>query len=98
MQLQDDLEIMAPEVSTDSEMYQQVPIADFGDAMLRGMGWTGKIAKGDADDLNSTPLPNSTTTKETRQRQRRVIIRKCDGVPGLSMILVHVRDVHPLKA
>jgi hypothetical protein len=55
-QLQQDLERLAPEVSVDSQVYRQVPITDFGAAMLRGMGWTGQVDKSDQD--TNLPRPS----------------------------------------
>lgn len=55
-QLQQDLERLAPEVSVDSQVYRHVPIADFGAAMLRGMGWTGQVDKSDLD--TNLPRPS----------------------------------------
>ena len=56
-QLQQDLERLVPEVSVESEVYRQVPIADFGAAMLRGMGWTGQVDTSDRDSQNM-PRPS----------------------------------------
>lgn len=39
--LQRDLEGRAEDVSVDSSAYQETPIAEFGAALLRGMGWKG---------------------------------------------------------
>ena len=55
-QFQKDLETLAPEVSVDSDVYQQVRIADFGAALLRGMGWTGKVDT--SDTASSLPRPS----------------------------------------
>lgn len=40
----------APEVST-LEDYEEVPVEEFGAALLRGMGWDGKERKGGAKDV-----------------------------------------------
>ena len=40
-QLQRDLQNRAKNVEVDSSVYTQVPIAEFGAALLRGMGWKG---------------------------------------------------------
>eukprot|EP00980_Cylindrotheca_fusiformis_P014275 scaffold3791_cov137-Cylindrotheca_fusiformis.AAC.2 len=55
-QLQEDLEKLAPDLTVDSETYQKVPIADFGAALLRGMGWTGAVDQSDTD--NNLPRPS----------------------------------------
>ena len=54
---QQELNRYAPELSVDSASYRHVPIADFGAAMLRGMGWTGQQAVGDNDTSSTTQLP-----------------------------------------
>ena len=56
-QLHNDLERLAPELSVDSNVYHQVPIGDFGAAMLRGMGWTGSVDKSDTAQ-ESLPRPS----------------------------------------
>jgi hypothetical protein len=56
-QFQQDLTALAPEVSVKSEVYQQVPISQFGAAMLRGMGWTGTVDTSDVNDQNM-PRPS----------------------------------------
>ncbi|CAJ1925322.1 unnamed protein product [Cylindrotheca closterium] len=53
-QLKEDLERHAPDLSVDSESYQKVPIADFGAALLRGMGWDGRS---DVTDDTGSGLP-----------------------------------------
>jgi hypothetical protein len=80
---QDDLDQLAPEVSVDSQVYREVPIADFGAAMLRGMGWTGTVDTSDATaqslprpsrlGLGATPklLEAPTHSGTTRRRPRR---------------------------
>lgn len=40
-QLKEDLETLPDEIPIDSNVYSKVPIAEFGAALLRGMGWTG---------------------------------------------------------
>lgn len=55
-QLKEDLEQLAPDLSVDSETYQKVPIADFGAALLRGMGWSGSVDKN--EEANSLPRPS----------------------------------------
>lgn len=57
-QFQKDLDQLAPEVDVESQVYRQVPIADFGAAMLRGMGWTGQVQKGDAGTEEGLPRPS----------------------------------------
>lgn len=54
--LQDELNRLAPEVSVESDVYRKVPIADFGAAMLRGMGWTGQVETSDV--AMSLPRPS----------------------------------------
>ena len=58
-----DLEALPDELPTDSESFQRVPIAEFGAALLRGMGWTGddndKKKSGKAkDDQGVMPRPH----------------------------------------
>lgn len=55
-QFKEDVEKLAPDLSVDSESYQKVPIADFGAALLRGMGWRGSVDK--SDTANSLPRPS----------------------------------------
>lgn len=81
-QLKEDLEQLAPDLSVDSETYQKVPIADFGAALLRGMGWTGSVDKSDTANnlprpsrlgLGATPkLLDAPTHKKGRRRQDQV--------------------------
>lgn len=81
-QFKEDLEKLAPDLSVDSESYQKVPIADFGAALLRGMGWTGAVDKSEAATslprpsrlgLGATPkLLDVPTHKKGRRRQDQV--------------------------
>jgi G patch domain/KOW motif-containing protein len=144
-QFQNDLNRFAPELSVDSAIYKQVPIADFGAAMLRGMGWVGQVDTSDVDfnlprparlGLGATPkLLDAPKThgkmrrqdqvkrdeqlkqqqqeyEKQRQQQlkldkqrtiqegsivwvntnKRAIIRKWQGVPGLNMCLLQLEE------
>jgi G patch domain/KOW motif-containing protein len=57
-----DLEALPDELPTDSESFQRVPIAEFGAALLRGMGWSGGDDSNDKkkkdDDAASMPRPH----------------------------------------
>lgn len=53
-QFQQELKQLVPELPVDSQVYRQVPIAEFGAAMLRGMGWTGTV---DTSDKDTAGLP-----------------------------------------
>jgi G patch domain/KOW motif-containing protein len=55
-QYEQDLQRLPDELNIHSEQYQRVPIAEFGSALLRGMGWTGKESKGDTE--MSMPRPH----------------------------------------
>ena len=56
---QQELNRYAPELSVDSASYRQVPISDFGAAMLRGMGWTGHVTAGEGgDEMSTLPRPS----------------------------------------
>lgn len=55
-QYQQDLQKLPEELNIHSEQYQKVPIAEFGSALLRGMGWSGEETKGDAE--MSLPRPH----------------------------------------
>ena len=55
-QLQNDLSHLAPELDVQDDTYRKVPISDFGAAMLRGMGWTGKVSTKEEDP--SLPRPS----------------------------------------
>jgi len=50
--LQKDLSLRAKDVSSKSDIYEKVPISEFGAAMLRGMGW-----KGNEEGRDKSPLP-----------------------------------------
>lgn len=81
-QLKEDLERHAPDLSVDSESYQKVPIADFGAALLRGMGWDGTSSTSDEPSglprpsrlgLGATPkLLDAPTHRKGRRRQDQV--------------------------
>ncbi|CAM9810114.1 unnamed protein product [Sphacelaria rigidula] len=50
-----DLGYRAEDLSVRSQAYQDVPIHEFGAALLRGMGWSGQTGNdGDADGSNNT--------------------------------------------
>lgn len=57
-----DLERRAEDLSVESSAYISVPIAEFGAAMLRGMGWTGSDnsnnSKKKEDDVHVAPRPH----------------------------------------
>ena len=57
-----DLERRAEDLSVESSAYVSVPIAEFGAAMLRGMGWTGSDnsnnSKKKEDDVHVAPRPH----------------------------------------
>lgn len=54
--LKADLELRANDVDFNSSIYKNVPIEKFGEAMLRGMGWTGEEMGGYKDGIvESTP-------------------------------------------
>jgi G patch domain/KOW motif-containing protein len=57
-----DLEALPDELPTDSDSFQRVPIAEFGAALLRGMGWSGgddgNNKKKKDDDAGSMPRPH----------------------------------------
>jgi G patch domain/KOW motif-containing protein len=55
-QYEQDLQRLPDEPNIHSEQYQRVPIAEFGSALLRGMGWTGEESKGDTE--MSMPRPH----------------------------------------
>lgn len=71
MKYQRDLQHRAEDVSVDSKAYVNVPISEFGAAMLRGMGWKTKDSNDDMKKdkefnprphrlgLGATPLPPS---------------------------------------
>ncbi len=44
-----DVSSRAEDIGVDSDAYRSVPIAAFGEAMLRGMGWKGPVADGEED-------------------------------------------------
>mmetsp|Transcript_21825 Transcript_21825/g.53970 ORF Transcript_21825/g.53970 Transcript_21825/m.53970 type:complete len:592 (+) Transcript_21825:180-1955(+) len=82
-QLKEDLERHAADLPVDSESYQKVPIADFGAALLRGMGWDGRSEATVADTsglprpsrlgLGATPkLLDAPTHRKGRRRQDQV--------------------------
>jgi len=52
--LQKDLSLRAKDVSSKSDIYEKVPISEFGAAMLRGMGWKGG---GEGEGREKSPLP-----------------------------------------
>jgi G patch domain/KOW motif-containing protein len=56
-QLQRDLQTRAPDVAVDSSVYTQVPIAEFGAALLRGMGWKGDDVKNKKEEDSMTIMP-----------------------------------------
>lgn len=61
-QFQRDLKDRADDVPVDSHVYHEIPIAEFGAALLRGMGWKG-------DDTNSgvsNEKPNDTMPRPHR--------------------------------
>lgn len=55
-QYEQDLQKLPEELNIHSEQYQKVPIAEFGSALLRGMGWSGEETKGEAE--MSMPRPH----------------------------------------
>ena len=55
-QLKRDLQNRAEDVPVDSTIYQQIPIAEFGAALLRGMGWKGDEGRGNSGDIASDSL------------------------------------------
>ena len=57
-QYQDDIKELPDEPSIDSDQYQRVPIADFGAALLRGMGWTGDDGTKKEGDATDMPRPH----------------------------------------
>ncbi|KAL3942490.1 MAG: hypothetical protein SGARI_000254, partial [Bacillariaceae sp.] len=63
-QFQEDLEKLPQDLSVESQVYKAVPIAEFGAAMLRGMGWTGASdnngdsKKGGGIDPTTMPRPS----------------------------------------
>jgi hypothetical protein len=51
-----DVDLRADNVDVNSDSYVNVPIADFGAAMLRGMGWSGPTEEdGEKNKYNVTP-------------------------------------------
>ncbi|KAG7340840.1 G-patch domain containing protein [Nitzschia inconspicua] len=59
-QFRNELNLLPDDPSVESHVYRQVPISEFGAAMLRGMGWTGgddndKKNKNDDDMLMPRP-------------------------------------------
>ena len=54
-QFQNELEQLAPELSVTSQTYKQVPISEFGAAMLRGMGWQGSQSTKEEDPAMPRP-------------------------------------------
>jgi G patch domain/KOW motif-containing protein len=59
-QLHRDLESRAEDVPVESEVYSQVPIGEFGAALLRGMGWKGSDDNNNnkSDDTMGMPRPH----------------------------------------
>jgi G-patch domain len=53
-----DLASLPDEVPEDSQVYQRIPIADFGAAMLRGMGWSGPDQPLNRDESSALPRPH----------------------------------------
>ena len=56
-QLQRDLQTRAPDVTVDSSVYTNIPIAEFGAALLRGMGWKGNDNGDEKKEENSVCMP-----------------------------------------
>jgi len=58
-QLQQDLQNRADDVPVDSSVYHETPIAEFGAALLRGMGWKGNDSSNNKTDTDmSMPRPH----------------------------------------
>ncbi len=80
-----DVSSRADDIGVDSDAYRSVPIAAFGEAMLRGMGWKGPPADGKEDPnaprlfeprhhrlgLGATPKPPEERNDSGRPRIRR---------------------------
>lgn len=66
-----DMSLRASDIAATSEAYNAVPIAQFGEAMLRGMGWAGPSN----DDLN--------TQEKLSRRGRGVSVLGLGGPGGL---------------
>ncbi len=80
-----DVSSRAEDIGVDSDAYRSVPIAAFGEAMLRGMGWKGPPADGEEDPntprlfeprhhrlgLGATPKPPEELNDGGRPRIRR---------------------------
>lgn len=84
-QLKQDLEKLAPEISVDDEVYQKVPIREFGAALLRGMGWTGQVSTKEEDfnmprpsrlGLGATPKLMDAPTHSRRPRRQDQVQRE----------------------
>jgi G patch domain and KOW motifs-containing protein len=57
-QLEKDLANLAGDLDVESDAYRKVPIADFGAALLRGMGWEGSQSTAANDDQPNMPRPS----------------------------------------
>ena len=84
-QLKQDLDKLAPEISVDDEVYQKVPIREFGAALLRGMGWTGQVSTKEEDfnmprpsrlGLGATPKLMDAPTHSRRPRRQDQVQRE----------------------
>ncbi|GAX19303.1 G patch domain and KOW motifs-containing protein [Fistulifera solaris] len=73
-QYEQDLQRLPDEPNIHSEQYQRVPIAEFGSALLRGMGWNGEESKGDTE--MSMPRPHRLGLGATPDLSESVHLRK----------------------
>ena len=81
-EFQKDLQLRASDVPTDSDAYSNVPISEFGAAMLRGMGWKGDNVQNEDKDgdmmkarhhrlgLGATKQPNMISKSGGAKRAR----------------------------
>lgn len=70
-------ENLLPEI-TEKEEYDKVPVEEFGDALLRGMGWDGKEDERDSSDsavprpqfmgIGAKPLPNRNNNAKGKEQ------------------------------
>jgi G patch domain and KOW motifs-containing protein len=52
-----DVSLRAENLDVNSDIYQSIPIAEFGAAMLRGMGWAGPSPEEEKDDKKYQVVP-----------------------------------------
>lgn len=61
-----ELDNLAPTLSVQSRAYKDVPISQFGMAMLRGMGWKGNDGDSSNNDKNKPPMDETVMPRPSR--------------------------------